>query len=221
MSRVAVKGASRGFTLIEMMLAVGVLGLILVMLSGSFSTVAHSKVHAEDRLDTDHAGRALLFQMGNEIRGAIQTPQVASHVMLLGTGRMEGGQPLDSISISTLDYAHRRSLTGFGAEEVITYTAVPNPQRRGWYLLERSDQSGLIQYTGSNPNPLMLASNLISLHIRYFNGQLWSESWDSASFPRGQQLPIAISIELKMGGSNGAVIDVATEVAVPMGTAQW
>ena len=39
-----------GFTLIEMMLAIGVLGLILTMLATSFNTVAHSKVHAEGRL---------------------------------------------------------------------------------------------------------------------------------------------------------------------------
>src|SRR5712692_10251848 len=42
-----------GFTLIEMMLAIGVLALILAMLSTSFSTVAHSKVHAEGRLLVD------------------------------------------------------------------------------------------------------------------------------------------------------------------------
>ncbi len=213
--------ASRGFTLIEMMLAVAVLGLILVMLSGSFNAVAHSKVHAEDRLSADHAARALLFQMANEIRGAVQTPQSASRVMLLGTGRMENGQPLDSMSISTLDYGHRRALTGFGAEEVITYATVPNPDRRGWYMLERSSQSGLIQNADSRPGAVMLAPNVLSLHIRYFNGQQWSESWDSASFPRGQQLPIAIAVELKMAASSGRVMDIATEVQVPMGFTQW
>ncbi len=210
-------GASPGFTLLEMMLAVAVLGLMLVMLSSSFSTVAHSKVHAADRLVTDHTGRALLFQMSNEIRGAVQTPQTQSRVYLLGVGHMQGGLPLDTISISTLDYGHRRAITGFGAEEIVTYAAVPNPEHRGWFMLERYEQSALLQ--NANPQTLpgtILATNVLSLHIRYFNGQMWSESWDSTSVPMGTQLPFSVIIQLQLAAPNGHAMNFTTEVSLPM-----
>src|SRR5437899_12887727 len=42
-----------GFTLLEMMLAIGILSMVLVMIAGSFRAVAHSKVHGENRLNTD------------------------------------------------------------------------------------------------------------------------------------------------------------------------
>jgi prepilin-type N-terminal cleavage/methylation domain-containing protein len=210
-------GAGPGFTLLEMMLAVAVLGLMLAMLSSSFSTVAHSKVHAEDRLVTDHTGRALLFQIANEIRGMVQTPQTPSRVYLLGIGHMQGGEPLDTISMSTLDYGHRRSFTSFGAEEIVTYAAVPNPEHRGWFVLERYEQSGLVQYANPATGPgTVLATNLLSLHIRYFNGQMWSESWDSASVPAGIQLPAAVTIDLQLAAPNGRVMNFTTEVSVPM-----
>jgi prepilin-type N-terminal cleavage/methylation domain-containing protein len=213
---------SAGFTLLEMMLAVAVLGLILVMLSSSFSTVAHSKVHAEDRLFADHTGRALLLQMSDEIRGTIQTPQAQSRVFLLGSGHMQSGLPLDTISMSTLDYGHRRSITTFGSEELITYAAVPNPDHRGWYTLERYEQSALVQYA-SNQNSLatVLAANLVSLHIQYFNGQLWSESWDSSSVPAGEQLPVAVRVDLQLAAANGRVMNFATEVSLPMAMGTW
>jgi len=51
--------AARGFTLLEMMLAMGVLALITAMLASAFHTVAQSKVHAEGRLLVDREGRAL------------------------------------------------------------------------------------------------------------------------------------------------------------------
>ncbi len=210
-------GAGPGFTLLEMMLAVAVLGLMLVMLSSSFSTVAHSKVHAEDRLVTDHTGRALLYQMSNEIRGAVQTPQAPSHVYLMGVGQMQGGRPLDSISISTLDYGHRRALTSFGAEEIVTYAAVPNPEHRGWFMLARYEQSGLMQFANQQTGlATVLATNVLSLHIRYFNGQMWSESWNSESVPAGMQLPVAVMIELQLAAPNDRVMNFATEVVVPM-----
>jgi prepilin-type N-terminal cleavage/methylation domain-containing protein len=214
--------ASRGFTLIEMMLAVGILGLILAMLTSSFSTVSHSKVHAEGHLATDHEGRALLWQMSNEIRGAVQTPSAPSHVMLVGSGGMMGGSAIDSLTISTLDVARHRSFTGFGAEEIVTYSAVPNFQHQGWFLLQRSEQSGLDQ-TGvpGTTNTTILAGNLLSMHLRYFNGSMWSESWNSASYPEGQQLPIAMTIDLQMAAPNGTMMDFATQVTVPMAMEQW
>ena len=82
--RIADNRAPRGFTLIEMMLAISVLALILAMLASSFSTVAHSKVHAEGRLMVDREGRALLWQLTKELRNAVQTPYTASNVALLG-----------------------------------------------------------------------------------------------------------------------------------------
>src|SRR5216684_3204464 len=90
--------ASRGFTLIEMMLAIGVLGLILSMLASSFNVVAHSKVHAEGRLDANREGRSVLWQMSSEIRGAVQTPVALSHVLMIGNGRFGNNGPLDTIS---------------------------------------------------------------------------------------------------------------------------
>ena len=65
----------------------------------------------------------------------------------------------------------------------------------------------------------MLASNVISLHFRYYNGFQWLESWDSTSAPAGQALPQAISIEL-MVGSGRRPVYLATTVSLPMATIQ-
>src|SRR5882757_11582588 len=90
--------APSGFTLIEMMLAIGVLALILTMLASSFSTVVHSKVHAEGRLIVDREGRALLWQLSKEVRDAVQTLIAPSHVLLLGGGHSGGSGPLDTLT---------------------------------------------------------------------------------------------------------------------------
>ncbi len=212
--------APRGFTLIEMMLAIGVLALILAMLASSFSTIAHSKVHAEGRLMVDREGRALLWQLSKEVRNAVQTEYAQSHVVLLGSGHMGNGLPIDTITMSTYAGGHRRAISSMTAESFVTYNLTPNRDQPGWYILERSQQSGLLTNTVKQQTTV-LAENLLSLHIRYFDGQRWGESWDSTTQPLGRQLPVAVAIQIQMAAPGGQVMDFATQVTVPMAILQW
>jgi hypothetical protein len=75
--------------------------------------------------------------------------------------------------------------------------------------------------SGAGGQSLVLANNLLSLHLRYFDGQRWTESWDSTSLPPGRQLPVAVAIQIQMAGPGGRPIDFATQVTVPMAIAQW
>jgi prepilin-type N-terminal cleavage/methylation domain-containing protein len=217
------RGLSRGFTLIEIMLAVAILGVIMVMLASSFHAVAAGKTHAEGRLMSNRQARALLAQLSNELHGAVQTPLIASHVMLVGQGRMQNGAPLDNLTISTIDSGHHRSISSFGAEEMITYSGQPNPQHRGWYMLMREQRSALLSATaGIKIAPaVILAANVLAFHVRYFNGNIWIESWNSNSMPPGTQLPQAISIDLVMAGPGGAPVRLSTQVTLPMAFMQW
>jgi prepilin-type N-terminal cleavage/methylation domain-containing protein len=219
-NRIPTRRAPRGFTLIEMMLAIGVLALILAMLASSFSTIAHSKVHAEGRLMVDREGRALLWQLTKELRNAVQTPYTASNVALFGSGHMGNRAPIDTITLSTFSGGHRKALTGLTPETIVTYNLTANPDQQGWYLLQRSQQSGLLT-SAVAPQTTTLADNILSLHLRYFDGQKWGESWESSSLPQGRQLPVAVAIQIQMAAPGGRVMDFATQVTVPMAIQQW
>ncbi|MGD0671920.1 MAG: type II secretion system protein GspJ [Candidatus Binatus sp.] len=218
--RIGAHQAPRGFTLLEMMLAIGVLALILTMLASSFHTIAQSKVHAEGRLMVDREGRALLWQLSKELTNAVQTQYAISHVALLGTGHMGNGLPIDTITMSTFSAGHRRALIGMTPENIVTYNLTPNPAQQGWYLLQRSQQSGLMPTTAALQS-MVLADNVLSLHLRYFDGQNWGESWDSSSMQQGIQLPAAVAIQIKLAAPGGHVMDFATQVTVPMAFSQW
>ena len=211
--------ATPGFTLLELMLAVSILGLIVVMLAQSFHAVATSKLHAEERLYSERSGRAILWQMSNEIRGAVQTPLAPSRVLVLGAAKYQGGSAVNTLTVSTLDPGHRRSLDGYGAEEIVTYTAAPNPNHRGWFLLERSQYSGL--GASNNPAPIIVADNMLSLKLRYFDGEQWDQVWNSENMSPGRQVPVAVSIDLSLAGPRGAPLAFSTQVTVPMAIAQW
>jgi prepilin-type N-terminal cleavage/methylation domain-containing protein len=211
-----------GFTLIEVMIALSILAVVLVMLAGSFHAVATGKVQGENRLASGQQSRTLLMGMSDEMRGAVQTPNVGSVVMVLGTARMANRVPLDSIAISTLDPGHRRSLEGVGAEDTVVYATTPNPAHPGWYILTRTQLSSLLTSGTSSPDAtIALADNLLGLHFRYFDGTRWAESWDWQSLPPGSQLPQAIAIDLMLAAPSGAPVKLSTMVTVPMAFAQW
>ena len=208
-----------GFTLIELMVTVAILGLILVMLAGSFHTVAAGKTQAEGRIAAEQQSRALLWQISNEIRGTVATQNEPSHVIVVGRGQMENNAPLDSLTIATLDPGHRRALEGFGAEDTVSYSTVANPNHRGWFRLLRSQGSSLLS-TGGGSTAVIVTDSLLSIHFRFYDGNLWTESWNSEALPPGRQLPQAIQIDLVLA-SNAAPVRLSTMVTLPMAFAQW
>jgi len=208
--------AQPGFTLLELMLALALLALLMMMLYQSFAAVAGSKLHGENRLAADQEGRAIMWQLSKEIRGLIQTPLIVSKTLLIGQARKQSGTALDSISFSTVDVTHRRSLNGIGTEELVAYSAQPNPDHRGWFTLTRSQASALLTRSSPGLPPVVLADNLLGLHVRYFDGQRWLESWDSRSMPPGQVLPLAISLDLSLMAPGGRPAHFSTTVTVPM-----
>jgi prepilin-type N-terminal cleavage/methylation domain-containing protein len=214
---------SRGFTLIELMIAIAILGLVFAMLAGSFHSVATGKVQGENRLAIGQESRTVLAGMSDEIRGTVQTALSSpSQVMVVGAGQMQNHEPLDSLTISTLDPGHRRALEDFGAEDTVSYNTIANPDHRGWYILTRTQQSSLLTTGGGVPDATVeLADNLLALHFRYFDGNQWVESWNSPSLPPGRQLPLAISLDLVLAAQNGPTLPLSTVVTLPMAFAQW
>lgn len=209
----------RGFTLIELMIAVTILGLILVMLASSFHTVAAGKTQGEYRIATGEQTRMVIWELSNELRGAMQLPNTS--VLFLGVGSMANNTPLDSLTLSTLDPGHRRTLEGFGAEDTVSYATAPNPNHRGWYLLTRTQSSSLLTNGDGGAQPVVVADNLLALHFRYFDGNLWTESWNSASLPPNRQLPQAVTIDLVLATATGAPLRLSTMVTLPMAFTQW
>jgi prepilin-type N-terminal cleavage/methylation domain-containing protein len=211
-----------GFTLIEMLLAIGIMSLILGMLASSFNVVSHGKVQAESRLDSNQAGRAIMWQMSQEIRSAVAViPGTISYsaqpnMLLIGQGHQQGGHALDGLTIATRGAGHHHSVFGDSAEDLVTYSSSPNSNHRGWSLLIRAQQSGLIPPSSAASDPVVLADNVVGLHIRYYNGQIWNESWNSQQAGDQLPLPIAVSIDLQMETANGNPMNFSTKVAVPM-----
>jgi prepilin-type N-terminal cleavage/methylation domain-containing protein len=125
----------RGFTLLELLLAIVILGLITATVYGSLARTESSKRIAENRAELYSAGRLAVLKMAGDIEGALSPPS-GDRIYFRGThGR---GEPPE-IHLVTMNRG------GFGTNRVrpgrvlVVYSLTPLPRRRGEYALLREE----------------------------------------------------------------------------------
>ena len=104
--------------LIEITQALLILAVALVMLSGSFHTVAASKSQGENRLAMDQAGRHAHPDQRRAARSSADPAYTEPHIAHRQCSD-ENALPMDTFIVSTLDPGHRRSLEGFGPKDTV------------------------------------------------------------------------------------------------------
>src|ERR1700692_141360 len=102
-------GRRRGFTLLEVMLAVTILGIVATTIYGTFSRTLRSKGLAEERMDVMRTGRSAVERMSEELASAFYpapaVPGAVFRSLKTGTETV----PLDAIVFSSLSTRSRGS----------------------------------------------------------------------------------------------------------------
>lgn len=127
--------ASGGFTLLELLLAIVILGLITATVYGSLARTESSKRIAESRAELYSAGRLAVLKMASDIEAALPPPS-GDRIYFRGTRGI--GEPPE-IHLVTMNRG------GFGMNRVrpgrvlVVYSLVPLPKRRGQAALLREE----------------------------------------------------------------------------------
>ncbi len=92
----------RGFTLLEVMVALGIFGLVAVTLYGTFSRTLRSKALAEEHAEVTRIGRAAVNRMADEIGSAFYPRSLSGTAIfrVLRGGTDEA--PLDTLMFTAL-----------------------------------------------------------------------------------------------------------------------
>src|ERR1700687_3758256 len=61
----------RGFTLLEIMVATAILGIVLTTVYGVLSRAIYAKNHSEERADLYASGRETVLKLADELEGAL------------------------------------------------------------------------------------------------------------------------------------------------------
>jgi len=180
----------RGFTLIEMLVAVMVSALLLTTTYGIVTSVSRTR----DRLSTDgegfHLARVINERLARELRGAYYSATNAAS--LFSGGLDEDGAPFLQLATTAATPA-----SGGSGIVVVRYHLTEDGEGKKTLL---RDEYPLNSQPASDRPEQLLASGIEDLQFRFRRGTDWQPDWRS-----GEQagLPDLVELTLTVQGAEG------------------
>jgi len=228
--------ARRGFTLLEIMIAVTILAIIMVTVYGVVARALYAKNHSEERADLYASGREAVLRVADELEGAL--PPTAGRnigfVGIPGTDRV----PTDSVQFDIVTHRLYGAAETRGGRALVSYSLDPVKDTPNLFALRRQEQlltepipEDVNGDTADNPDaappaPAVSAAYVLDqvagLRFRYLNPQTgeWVDSWDTTVQPAPAQPPVglpgAVEVTLFLADNEGGVHDFGTIVDIPL-----
>jgi prepilin-type N-terminal cleavage/methylation domain-containing protein len=134
-TRTASEHGASGFTLLELLLAVVILGLVLTTVYGALSRTEDSKHRAEERAELYSAGRQAVLRMASDIESALPPPS-GDRIYFRGTHGVGSAPEMHFVTMNRGGYGMQRVRPG---RVLIVYSLDPLPNRRDQYALRREE----------------------------------------------------------------------------------
>ena len=219
----------RGFSLIEVLIAIAILAMISTLIYTSFSSLQRSKQGIRRVSDRHREGRMALARISSELQSAYISkhlpidPNLAVQQTLFAG---EPGSPADRLDFNA--FVHRR-LTRDSHESdqaEISYFGLDDPNKSGVYDLVRRVSPRLDLEPQRGGRVQVLATDIDLFDLAYLDPVTgrWTEHWDSTDGIRQpDRLPLQVKVTLVLNGGKRSASDrshgtiaFATKVALPM-----
>ncbi len=194
--------SKKGFTLVEILIALVLIATILSMVYGSYFATSKSARVCQARIMMCHQGRTTLDQMARQIRcayaGIIKDADIDSgtHQKRIvredGMNYFTGGRNASNGEI--LHFVTTNGFVGTQGKPVkglfeMTYRF---DKRLGTLFLSRRRFIGTIKKTPKR-EWMPIAKNIEYLDLEFFNGRQWLSRWD---YEDKEKLPSAVRMEI-------------------------
>lgn len=189
----------RGFTLIEVVISVGILAVIATISFLSISSAVKNQEILETDDATNQAARIAMSTLKRDLSLAWLTPNVTSvntyRTLFVG----QNGDP-DRIWFATL--AHHRKVRNSreGDQTEITYWLEDDPDVSGASVLLRREAPRIDHEPEKDGVIYPLSYRVKDFNLRYMNSDTseWVDEWDSTGADHPNTLPRAIQVSLSL-----------------------
>jgi len=214
----------KGFTLLEVLLAITVLGVVVAMLSLSLSGTLKVIEATENQEEMYHQAQTTLRRITEDLAAAVQTKER----VFIGKKIETESQRTDSIAFASLSHLVLNPEKQKPGVAIIRYQLQADTEDTRRLRLLRSDTLLLPGVDYSKPEvedrSFLLADNLRSLRFKYFDQQGQEfDTWEGAADAAGQQgvppLPAAVhcTMEIWVDPDKEMVQAFSTGVLIPAG----
>jgi general secretion pathway protein J len=200
--------AQAGFTLIEVLLALAILGFIMTLLWGTFTQTANVKKRAEAIQDRTHAARVALMRMSREIEMAFLSDSENPSLQERRTMFVSTSHPdVDELHFSWFGRQRLRLDVPETDTSVVMYYAESDPEERSVTNLMRRETRRLEVADPRNvPGEAYVLCPGIS-HVKFafydYKRKEWREEWNTMGADGLQYLPTHVRITLSIYDEKG------------------
>jgi len=214
-----------GFTLLEVMIALVITGLVLTMVYSSFSAVMETRERVTAATDTNMTARLVLSRMVREIESAFivqraeDAPPESRYTHFEGLQNEIDGLAADRISFTTFAHTKRGVDADESDQAIISYEGALFPAddgseetlaliRREWRRVAAAGETQTYE-----PVPIPIAEGIAGFRLRFLEaGGDWVTEWDSTNLRTLDALPAAVEISLSLTDGRGGVMEYLTVV---------
>ncbi|PLX96309.1 MAG: hypothetical protein C0621_02190 [Desulfuromonas sp.] len=178
----------RGFTLLEILIAISVATVVLASVYGVFATVSRTGERLESDSEAYHQARIIFDRIGRESRGAYYR---SGNDTTLFRG---GGDGSAAFLILSTTASTPQSGTSGGIVQV-AYTLEADPDvEEGTFLLRRREAPAFVADPSRYP-AARLAAGITALAFRFYHDGTWYSNWESVN---EGQLPLLVEMTLTL-----------------------
>ena len=214
----------RGFTLLEIMLAVSVLALVGTMVYGGFSQTALNKARVEEDVDHSRIIHMALERMVRELSMAFVSTHVnpSLDLRVVDTAFIGKDNGKDD-RIDFTSFSHRRLYRDAreSDQNEISYFVTEHPEEPGVQVLARREQNRIDDDPRRGGKSQILIENIEEFNLEYFDPLLtdWVETWDTEDvLAQPNRLPTQVRIRLTVEDPRrrGQTQTFGTRVTIPL-----
>jgi len=193
-----IKTNNAGFSMIEVLVAVIIVGLITASVWSSLFTSARTRDKIEKKDDFTQMARTVMDRISKDLSLAFIIPQAQGMTGFKGRS--------NEVTFST--FAHQAMAPNIKECEqtVITYSLSRDKENADLFTLTRRENKRLGNDFGeSNGRPLSLLPGISSLKLEYFDGEKFSDNWDheSVETKKKDKIPKAVKVSLDVEDEQG------------------
>jgi general secretion pathway protein J len=214
----------RGFTLLEIMLAVSVLALVGTMIYGGFSQTALNKARVEEDVDHSRIVHMALARMTRELTMAFVSTHVnpSLDLRVVDTAFVGSDNGKDD-RIDFTSFSHRRLYRNAreSDQNEISYFVTEHPDDPGVQVLARREQNRIDDNPRRGGKSQILVENVEEFNLEYFDPLLtdWVQTWDTEDvLAQPNRLPTQVRIRLTVADPRrrGQTQAFGTRVTIPL-----
>lgn len=210
--------AARGFTLLEVMMSLGILAVLGALAWGSFGPTWEAKQVIQEQADHYHGMRLALARMSREISMAYISDNFDAARYRERPTHFVGEDSSDDDELRFTTLAHERLYEGAkeSDQSLVEYRIDRDPDDREKMALIRREKTVIDDDPEDGGTEAVLATGIEGLDFEYWDvdEKDWAREWDTYDTAFANRLPERVRITIHAKGEDGKVRKYTTQTVV-------